>query len=73
MNSMHLSDDDDDEQVHVQGAPSYSVRAEIIDEQGQRHQGFLAVTPSELGKPLGRPPKASADPTLWIASVYRAS
>lgn len=50
MNSEHLSDDDDDEQVHVQGAPGYGVRAEIIDEQGQRHQGFLAVTPSELGK-----------------------
>ena len=46
MNSEHLSD----EQVHVHGAPSYSVRAEIFDEQGQRHLGFLAVTPSELAQ-----------------------
>jgi hypothetical protein len=47
MNSMHLSDD---EQVHVHGAPSYSVRAEVIDDHGQRHAGFLAASPSELAR-----------------------
>jgi hypothetical protein len=41
---MHLSDD----QVRVQGTPSYSVRAEIVDEHGRRHHVFLAVTPHEL-------------------------
>lgn len=54
MNSMHLSDD---EHVHVHGAPpSYSVRAEIIDMTGKRHQGFLSVSPSELaGLDINRP------------------
>jgi len=69
MNSMHLSDD---EQVRVQGAPSYSVRAEIIDDQGRRHVGFLAVPPSalaqlDINRPESWPPgtRAVADGSLF--------